>query len=86
MPVRQGEIPTRSEIDERYAQINRASTKRIHFRYISAWTWLQENHPEIADAIREESFRRWPSEEQKPRQRSDLSFLRSLKERPNAQD
>jgi len=54
--------------------------KRIDFHRSVAWKWVCENHPEIANAIREEALRIWPSPtKDKVRSKLFIDFLDSLK-------
>jgi hypothetical protein len=68
-------MPTRTEMDPHYREVNRNCARRINFWHKAAWAWVQANHPDIAVQIREEAKRQWPTV-LRDRSPVDLDFLK----------
>jgi hypothetical protein len=52
--------PTCTQEDQHYKKVNSLGARRNYFWKDVAWTWVQQNEPEIAKKIRVEGYRRFP--------------------------
>lgn len=74
---------TRGQMDKRYAELSKRSASRSHFITRAMRRWVEENHPQVAVAIRNEAYERYPFVRGNKRQsKIDYSFLRALKAKP----